>query len=83
MEPTAYLEINAGNDVNGNPRRAAVIYGFRHHDDHDMTTATVLDVIDEGYEGYPAWVRQLGYLGQFPVSVRMYRAYLKRAAVDA
>jgi hypothetical protein len=83
MEPTAYLEINAGNDVNGNPRRAAVIYELTPNEDGSGAVAMLLDVIDEGYEGYPRWVRSLAYLGSFRVSVKEYKAYLKRAAVPA
>ena len=79
-EPTCYMEINAGNDVNGNPRRAALIYGFEQIPGSEITVSVLCDVIDEGYSGYPEWVSRLGYLGQFPVPVRRYRAYLKRAA---
>jgi hypothetical protein len=75
IEPRVYLEVNAGNDVNGNPRRAAVVFGLTEHGAH------LVDVIDEGYEGYPEWVRRLRYLGQFHVPVKRYRAYLKQAAV--
>jgi hypothetical protein len=76
-EPTAYLEVNAGNDVDGNPRRAAVIYGFKKFWDDGTVSASILDVIDEGYEGCPEWVKRLGYLGQFPVPVRRYQALLR------
>jgi hypothetical protein len=79
ITPTCMMEINAGNDVNGNSRRAALVFGF---DPEYPTVAVLLDVVEERYN-YPEWVRVLPYLGQFPVPVRRYKAYLKRAAVTS
>ena len=70
------VEINAGNDVNGNTRRAMLVFGL---DDEYPSVAILCDVIEEHYN-YPDWVRELPYVGQFHVPVRRYRAYLKRKA---
>jgi hypothetical protein len=37
------VHLNAGNDVNGNPRRLFVVY--------DTETGAIKEVIDEGYSG--------------------------------
>ena len=83
VKPRCYLEVNAGNDVNGNPRRAAIVFGFDDEHPNVAVLVDVVDVADEGYAGYPEWIRGLAYLGQFPVSVRRYKAYLARTAVTS
>lgn len=73
--------IKAPNDSNGNPRRAFVIYAI-HEDDYSGYTV-IVDVIDDGYQGQPQWVRKLPHADSVKVSVAEYKRYLKYSAVTA
>ena len=44
------LHLVAKNDTNGNPRRCYLVI--------DPETATVIEAIDEGYQGRAAWKRK-------------------------
>jgi hypothetical protein len=46
------INLNAGNDRNGNPRRLLVIID---------SAGTVIDVVDEGYQGVMGALREAGY----------------------
>ena len=71
-------KINAGNDVNGNPRRAYIVQEILENTNY----ASTIDVIDEGYEGstalfnkYPD-VRWSGL--EVPTTVKAYKTLLKQ-----
>lgn len=70
-DPVLYQHVRANNDVNGNPRRAFIVYA---------ADGTVLDVIDEGYAGPPAWLRELHQLPTFSVTVTEYKNWLRHKA---
>lgn len=72
LEPMAWQHLRADNDTNGNPRRCYVVYGGN---------GDILDVIDEGYEGRPGWLRDVPQLASVDVSPTEYRQFLKFAAV--
>jgi hypothetical protein len=74
MTPTLCQQWRAPNDTNGNPRRCALIFNAE---------GQVLDVIDEGYAGYPQWVRDLHELPWVYCNATTYRQWLKCAAVPS
>ena len=64
------IRLNAGNDVNGNPRRAFVV----------MDSLGIVEVIDEGYEGYNAVWKEypdISVVATFMVKPKEYRDRLK------
>lgn len=71
--PVATLHLNAGNDVNGNPRRAYVAIGAAGH---------IIGVADEGYSGREGTPWPIGGDAPYDVSIQTtpgeYRAYLTR-----
>lgn len=73
------IKVNAGNDRNGNPRRAIAF--FRH----DGEKATLLAVVNEGYSGTTGAIQDAALdpnttpvIGTFDVSVSQYRDLLKQ-----
>ena len=72
------VKVSAGNDRNGNPRRAVAF--FRHNG----SNATLLAVADEGYSGLTGAIQSAGLdpaktpvIGTFDVPVSEYRNLLK------
>lgn len=72
------IKVNAGNDRNGNPRRAVAFF------EHDGKNAKLLAVINEGYSGTTGAIRaaeldpdKTPVIGTFNVSVSEYRDLLK------
>ena len=64
--------VNAGNDTNGNPRRGWAV--------HDVITATIVEFIDEGYNGRAELRKKYGEIaetGRFDITPRQYRELLK------
>jgi hypothetical protein len=68
-KPVAYQHLRAKNDVNGNPRRLFVVYG---------PGGEVLEVIDEGYRGWPVHLRDIAQLPTFDITPTEYRQWLRR-----
>ncbi len=74
------MKINAGSDMNGNPRRGWVI--LRTQDGY----TAVVDFCDEGYQGSGAvtergWLRSLAEAPEFRVPVAEYRGMVQFAAL--
>lgn len=65
-----YQHLRAPNDASGNPRRCYVIFDV---------DANILDVVDEGYSGFPAVYRdmKLAQLPTMTVTPSEYRQFLK------
>lgn len=66
----ARQQLRAPNDVNGNPRRCWAIL------DRSGDGWAVADVIDEGYAGLPAQLRDLPELPPVNVAASEYRRWL-------
>lgn len=66
--PFMFQRLRARNDINGNPRRCFVVMDGR---------GAILDVIDEGYGGWPRECRGLIELPEINVSAKEYASFLK------
>jgi len=69
------FRLNAGNDASGNPRMAVVF-----HDTEENKTWAV----DEGYNGYQSFIRELEaqgktvrYVGMYETTPRQYRGLVR------
>lgn len=68
-EPVLYRRLCAPNDVNGNPRRVYAVYG---------AGGRLVDVIDEGYDGRPAHLRDVPDLPPVAIPGAEYRVWMRR-----
>lgn len=68
------LHFNAGNDVNGNPRRLFLVLYVENGD------VKVLEAVDEGFHGRGALSRhgKIPIVGEFRIAPSEYRSLLKR-----
>ena len=67
--PMAIQHLTANNDANGNPRRVWAVYS---------RTGGILDVIDEGYSGFPSKYRDLPQLPTVSIDGAEYREWMHR-----
>jgi hypothetical protein len=78
VQPTFVQPIKTTNDVNGNSRRAYVVYGLRTDDMGSFLQ--VVDVVQDYYGG-PAWIKTLPAAEAITVAPAEYRRFLKMCAM--
>lgn len=66
--PVMYQHLSADSDSNGNPKRLYVVMD---------NGGNIIEVIDEEYSGFPAKLKGLIQLPEYPISTELYRE-LKR-----
>lgn len=74
MSKKIAIVLNAGNDTNGNPRRAVLLFN---------TEGAFIKAVDEGYAGQRGALKELGapdavVIATFPTTTAEYKAALKQ-----
>lgn len=77
VQPIFVQPIKTSNDVNGNSRRAYVIYGLRTD---DIRSLQIVDVVQDYYGG-PQWIKSLPAAEAITVAPAEYRRFLKMCAM--